>query len=275
MIKEDPFLKISCLLVTADGRLDYFKRSVQCYSDQTYPNRELVIVNEGSKEYQDQIREHVSDRDDVRFVFLDGWYSLGALRNISIALCHGDVFVQWDDDDFNAPSRLAMQYKHLVKNEKTRVTYLTDQLHYYFNTNQLFWNNWWRSHSGGWKKFGLIPGTIMAYKSGFPYHYPSAGSHCSAGEDSILAYNLCETHENMVTLVEGMGHLQMYTFHGKNVWDVDHHLNISRQRGMPVEYLSENRDKICETLDYLNLSDRIEVLGTDGLAFIYDKKSEP
>lgn len=272
MIKFDSsFLKISCLLVTANGRFDYFKRSFQCYLDQTYPNRELVIVNEGPPEYQSQIAEHVAGRDDVRLIFLNGWYSLGALRNISIALCHGDVFVQWDDDDFNAPDRLARQYKHLTE-QGIRVTYLTDQLHYYFNTQQLFWNNWWRSHSGGWKKHGLIPGTIMAYKEGFPCRYPSAGIHCSAGEDSVLSHSLCETHESKVKLVEGMGHLQMYTFHGKNVWDIEHHLNISRHRAMPVEYLNVHRDKICKTLDYLQLADRIEVIGKNGLAFVYDKR---
>ena len=266
---DPPFLKISCLLVTANDRFDYFKRSYQCYLDQTYPNRELVIVNEGSKEYQQQIAEHVAGREDVRLVFLDGWYSLGALRNISIALCHGEVFVQWDDDDFNAPERLAMQYRHLVKHPSVRVTYLTDQLHYYFDTQQLFWNNWWRSHSGGWKKYGLIPGTLMAYKEGFPYRYPSAGAHCGAGEDSVLAYDLCETHELSVKLVEDIGHLQVYTFHGKNVWDVEHHLNISRQRGMRIEFLNARREQIWHTLDYLKLADRIEVVGPDGLAFVY------
>ena len=37
------------------------------------------------KEYQEKIANHVSHRNDVRLIFLDGWYSLGALRNISIA----------------------------------------------------------------------------------------------------------------------------------------------------------------------------------------------
>src|SRR4051812_40955970 len=107
--------KISCLLVAAAGRFDCFRRSVKCYLDQTYPNRELVIVNEGPREYQDQIADHLSGRADVRFVFLNGEYTLGALRNISVALSRGDLFVQWDDDDFNAPARLAVQYAYLKK----------------------------------------------------------------------------------------------------------------------------------------------------------------
>ena len=101
-----PLPKISCLLVTARDRFEYFERSVRCYDDQTYPNRELVVVNEGPKSYQEQIADHLKDRSDVKLVFLDGKYTLGALRNISISICNGDLFVQWDDDDFNTPERL-------------------------------------------------------------------------------------------------------------------------------------------------------------------------
>ncbi len=267
-----PYLKISCLLVTANNRFDCFERSFKCYCDQIYSNRELVIVNEGSQEYQQQIAEHISGRDDVRLIFLDGEYSLGALRNISIALCHGDIFVQWDDDDFNAPERLTVQYNHLIRHPEAKVCFLTDQLHYYFGTQTLFWNNWWRVHSGGWKKFGLIPGTIMAHKEGFPYRYPSAGEHSAAGEDSVLAYDLCDTHVEQVLLLEDMGYLHVYSFHGKNVWDIDHHMNISMVRGLPCDYLVEHRDRIAYTLDYLKLADNIKVMGGDGLAFIHEAK---
>jgi glycosyltransferase involved in cell wall biosynthesis len=101
--------KISCLMVTANGRFETFIRAARCYADQTYPNRELVVVNEGTKEYQRQIAEHLAGRDDVRLIFLDGKYTLGGLRNIAIRLCQGPLFCQWDDDDFNSPERLALQ----------------------------------------------------------------------------------------------------------------------------------------------------------------------
>ena len=39
-------------MVTSKNRFDFFVKSFKCYEDQTYPNKELVIVNEGPKEYQ-------------------------------------------------------------------------------------------------------------------------------------------------------------------------------------------------------------------------------
>jgi len=268
---DRPYPKISCLLVTANGRIEYFRRSFQCYLNQTYPNRELVIVNEGSLQYQQQIRECVGQREDVRFIFLDGKYTLGALRNISIALCHGDLFVQWDDDDFNMPERLATQYAYLSKHTNARVCYLTDQLHYYFPTQQLYWENWEHFLSGQVQEFSLIPGTIMAYKEGFPARYPSAGTFASAGEDSVLAHQLCEKTE--VILLRDKGYLHVYSFHGKNVWDIQHHQVISTHRSMTIPFMIKHRNRICRTLDHLQLADKITVMGREGLAFLYERES--
>lgn len=265
-IVEKNKVKISCLMVTAAERFEYFVRSFQCYKDQTYLNKELIVVNEGPKEYQEKIRSYLENRKDVRFVFLDGKYSLGTLRNISISLCSGDVFVQWDDDDFNMPSRLAIQFSHLYKNQSAKYCFFTDQLHYYFNNKKLYWNDWSLFHSGNRKEYSLIPGTIMAWRKEFHSRYPTSGKYCSAGEDSILAYDLLED-EDSVLLLNGHGNLHVYSYHGKNVWDIEHHEKICRERSLPIAQLIEKREKIYETLNYLNLSDSIDIMGRDGMAF--------
>lgn len=252
-------------MVTANGRLECLKRSYQCYLDQTYPNRELVVVNEGSKQYQEEIADVVKGRDDVRLIFLDGKYTLGGLRNISTSLCHGDIWVQWDDDDFNAHERLMTQYAYLQSTGK-RVCFLADQLHYYFHTKTLFWENW-KAHSGGHTRFALIPGTCMCWKD-FKVKYPSAGCHAAAGEDSVMSNRICEDGSRVALLSE-KGYMQVYSYHGKNVWDLEHHQNISKKRSMPVQFLLHHREKIRHTLDELNLDSEINVMGRDGLAFIY------
>jgi glycosyltransferase involved in cell wall biosynthesis len=263
--------KISCLMVTGKNRFDYFVKSFQCYQDQTYPNRELIIVNEGPKSYQEKIANHVAHRSDVRLVFLDGWYSLGALRNISIALSFGDIFVQWDDDDFNAPERLAVQYNFLSTQPKAKICFLSDQLHYYFNFKTLFLEDWYEYGSGGMKPYALIPGTGMAWRKSFHNRYPSAGKWCSAGEDSVLSSKLCEIDEQ-VSLLRGYGYMQMYSYHGDNVWNENHHMGISRYRSLGIDKILKQKNRICKTLDYLKLSEKIKVMGREGLAFIYEVK---
>jgi glycosyltransferase involved in cell wall biosynthesis len=254
-------------MVTADGRLDYFKQSYRCYVEQLYPNKELVVVTDAGQEYKDQITEIVSGRNDVKLVFLTGRYNLGALRNISMSMCDGEVFVQWDDDDFNMPNRLKVQYWWLAKSGKS-VCYLGDQLHYYFPTKQLFWEDWWEHQSSHTIRYGLVPGTLMAYRDGFTSRYPSAGKHAKAGEDSVLSDSLVD--KDCVTLLNGRGDMQIYSYHGNNVWDLDHHLHISEWRSHDIRFMNQNRKRICDTLRYMNFSDTVRVMGRDGLAFIYE-----
>lgn len=268
MILAEQPLKISCLTVTACGRFETLKKSIDCYANQTYVNRELVVINEGTKQYQEEIRQYLAGRSDVKYVFLDGKYTLGGLRNIAIRMCAGEVFCQWDDDDFNSPDRLAIQYYYLSKHPTAKICYLSDQLHYYFNTQQLYWESWGNYHSGGILKYSLIPGTIMAYKKDFDYRYPSSGEHSRAGEDTVLAYKICE-NDNVV-LASGLGHSMVYTYHGKNVWDLDHHLNLSSQRAMPISFMLQNKEKICRTIESVDLTTPIKVMGREGLAFIYE-----
>lgn len=254
--------------MTAAGRLDYFRKSCDCFFDQTYSNKELVIVNEGPKQYQQELAKYLDGRQGVKFVFLDGFYTLGALRNISIAFSTGDIFVQWDDDDFNMPERLAIQYSHFSK-QNAPVCYFTEQLHYYFDSGELYWDSWSKFHSGGYKKFSLIPGTIMARKGVLDLRYPTGGTNCRAGEDSVLAYSLCQNEEDVFLLSE-FGHMQVYTFHGKNVWDIDHHKKISMERAMPVSHMLQHRKDLTKSIEYFQFQKPIRVMGREGLAFKYE-----
>jgi glycosyltransferase involved in cell wall biosynthesis len=259
--------KISCLMVTADGRLDYFRESFRCYVSQTYKNKELVIVTDAGLEYKDQIASITAGHENIRLVFLTGKYTLGALRNISMAVCEGDIFVQWDDDDFNTPDRLFIQFAYLSKSNK-RACYLGDQLHYFFPTQELFWEDWFEHGSNFNIRYGLIPGTLMAYKEGFVARYPSAGQHARAGEDSILSDTLVANEQ--VILLKGKGNMQVYSYHGRNVWDIEHHRKISIYRSHDISFMNRNREKICETLRFMKFSPTVRVMGREGLAFIFE-----
>lgn len=267
----EPLPLISCLMVTANGRMDYFRRSVRCFLDQTYPNKELVIVNEGTREYQEEIEAHVSEINQLEMIrteFLHDAYTLGGLRNISIGLARGELFVQWDDDDFNAPNRLTTQYAFLARHPEIQVCYLSDQLHYYFLTNELYWENWRNYLSGGKLRHMLIPGTIMAYKKGLAARYPSGGKNSRTGEDTVFSNQLLRLGVK-VSVLSGYGYLQVYSFHGKNVFDVEHHQLLSRLRSCYRQEMLDRRHDITKTLRYLQFDGTVKVMGRDGLAFTY------
>lgn len=262
--------KISCLMVTANERLSLAKKSIKCFVDQTYPNKELLVINEGSVAYQKDLQYFIDslNNKNIKTIWLNGKYTLGSLRNISISMSDGEYFVQWDDDDFCMPQRLFSQYSFLTRN-KAKVCYFTDQLHYFWSTNTIYWNNWKKRHSGGLKKHSLIPGTGMFHRD-IDIRYPSYGERSSAGEDTVFANELLSKNDKEVILFENMGNMHCYTYHGNQVYDLEHHMSISRKRSCNLDFVLRQKERIIDSLNYFKFANSIKVMACEGLAFIYE-----
>jgi glycosyltransferase involved in cell wall biosynthesis len=97
---------ISCLMVTR-GALEPARFAIQCYRQQSYANRELVILCDRPAS---AIADHVAALGDpsIRYVEMAP-ATLGELRNGSVAHARGALLCQWDDDDLYHPQRLALQ----------------------------------------------------------------------------------------------------------------------------------------------------------------------
>jgi glycosyltransferase involved in cell wall biosynthesis len=108
---------VACLTVTKQ-RLDLLPRAVTCFQRQSYPDRELIVVNDaddGTKEYLASLRDEKivyvrPEQVDLR---------LGALRNVALAHARGRYVAQWDDDDWHHPDRLAAQVTVLEQARQT------------------------------------------------------------------------------------------------------------------------------------------------------------
>jgi glycosyltransferase involved in cell wall biosynthesis len=99
---------VSCLMPTADRR-PFVPRAVDHFVRQDYPNRELVIVDDG----QDKIADLLPSDPRIRYVPVDQRVILGTKRNLACQHARGDIFVHWDDDDWMADWRVSYQVKSL------------------------------------------------------------------------------------------------------------------------------------------------------------------
>ncbi|MCP4132624.1 MAG: glycosyltransferase family 2 protein [bacterium] len=241
--------KVSCLTVTLD-RLEFLKRAIRCFCDQSYPNKELVIVTEGAVAYKKKIHDHVTDlnRMDIRLEFLDGSdYNLGKVRNISVACANGDLICQWDDDDLFHPLRLEIQINDMIQ-KKCQVSFLTDQLQYFQDTHEMFWLNW---NSAQCDMLRLIPGTLIMYKDS-RFSYPETGENAVKGEDSGLLEQIYN-HNIPIARLGGFGYLYVYTFHNENTFDYDHHRALAAERSVPFEFFENNLTALREALEYYSV----------------------
>ncbi|MFC7737918.1 glycosyltransferase [Roseomonas sp. GCM10028921] len=101
---------VSCIMPTAD-RPRFAERAIRYFQRQDWPNRELVIVDDGER----PIAELAEGRERVRYIRLDGRSRVGVKRNLACEQARGDIIAHWDDDDWYAPGRLRLQAEALAQ----------------------------------------------------------------------------------------------------------------------------------------------------------------
>ena len=101
---------VSCIMPTADRRA-HVARAIRCFLAQDYPDRELIVIDDGS----DSVADLIPKLDTIRYTRLDERLSLGAKRNMAVELARGEIVAHWDDDDWMAPQWLSSQVRTLLE----------------------------------------------------------------------------------------------------------------------------------------------------------------
>lgn len=94
-------------------RRPFIPLALQNFLCQDYPNKELVIVDDGT----DPIGSLVEGFPGVRYIRLSSRTSIGAKRNLACQEAHGEIIAHWDDDDWYAPNRVQYQTAPILSGE--------------------------------------------------------------------------------------------------------------------------------------------------------------
>lgn len=227
------------------------KRSIQCYCDQTYAHRELVIITNQSAETVAEIMKCITsfNRDDIRFESLtDRKYTLGELRNHSLQKATGSIVCMWDDDDLFHPDRLAAQYTSMTSSQ-AEASILSSYLHFFWTDLKLGWSDW-QSHFP--PPMNGLPGSLMMVKS-VAARYPEDGNYANAGEDTFLLYRLYKGGVKIANL-SSRAYLYLYSFHGTNTWAKAHHEGLFKLFHRKNETLSKKQQELLtDALAYFQL----------------------
>lgn len=101
---------VSCVMPTADRRA-FVPQAIGYFLRQSYPNKELVIVDDGA----DSVADLVPDDPQLRYIRLSGQRTLGAKRNLCVEAARGELIMHWDDDDWMVPHRISTQVAALLR----------------------------------------------------------------------------------------------------------------------------------------------------------------
>jgi glycosyltransferase involved in cell wall biosynthesis len=100
----------SCILVTRD-RPAFFEQALRCFSSQDYPNKELVVVDDGEA----PVDGLCADVPNLTYIRLGAPTPTGTKLNLGIEAARGDILQKLDDDDFYAPRFLSASVARLQR----------------------------------------------------------------------------------------------------------------------------------------------------------------
>jgi glycosyltransferase involved in cell wall biosynthesis len=206
---EPPLPLISCIMPTHNRR-PFIHLALACFDAQTYPSRELVVVDDGT----DPVVDLLEGRPGVRYARVSTRMTIGAKRNLACELAGGEIIAHWDDDDWYGPRRLAVQAApilahtcdvtglvntHLLEMPAARFWTLSGELH-----NRMFVAD-------------IHGGTLMYRKTllGQGIRYPQA----NLAEDAGLIRQFTQRCKSIQRVTEPG--LFVYVRHGSNTWRFD------------------------------------------------------
>ena len=99
---------VSCIMPTYNRRR-FVPSAIRYFLRQDFPNKELIIVDDGT----DAIDDLVPNDPGVRYIRLSSRATVGAKRNLACEQSHGSLIAHWDDDDWHSPNRLRSQVEAL------------------------------------------------------------------------------------------------------------------------------------------------------------------
>lgn len=192
---------VSCLMVTRN-RCTQAICAVNSFRAQSYPARELVIIDDGQETELEAFLSALAD-PTIRYLRLpDNAATLGTLRNQAVALARGAYVCQWDDDDLADPARLSMQMTAMAAMQADAC---------FLNR----WVIWWpRQKRLALSTERVWEGSILCLKAKL-VAYPTL----RRGEDTPVADHIL--HNERVVLLD-QARLYVYVVHQDNTFDTAH-----------------------------------------------------
>lgn len=136
---------------TTEKRSQWWTQSVECWQNQTYQWKRLLIGPDVAG-----VRQSIPDDERIEIVICPKTRSLGSKRNFLNRLTRTPLIAHWDDDDWSHPNRLADQIERLKASGRSVTGYrdmefrgdsgryhYTGAADYALGTSLLYQRDWW------------------------------------------------------------------------------------------------------------------------------------
>lgn len=203
-----PAVPLVTAIMPTRNRPEFALQAVRYFLDQDYPDRELVVLEDGVS----SLTGRLPDDPRVRHVVTGlPARSIGAMRNEACRLARGEIVAHWDDDDWYGPERITRQAA-AIRSGEADITALRNSLmldlpawRFWRCRPELHRRMFVRDVHGGTLVYSR---RIWAESGGFP--------DCSLAEDAMFVEQAVRRGARLRP-VEAEG-LFVYVRHGGNAW---------------------------------------------------------
>jgi len=110
--------KVSIIMATYN-RGYCIGRAIQSIVNQTYPNWELMVVDDGSSDNTDEVVQELQDKDSrIRYLKLEKNLGCSGARNEAMKICTGDYITFLDSDDEYDSTKIEKQVNCFKESKK-------------------------------------------------------------------------------------------------------------------------------------------------------------
>jgi O-antigen biosynthesis protein len=200
---------VSCIMPTKNRR-NFVTQAIKYFIRQDYPNKELVIVDDG----QDKVRDFVPQDDRIRYFETNNkGLSVGELRNMAVAESQGQIIAHWDDDDWYGDTRLSYQVKPLLRGDAD-LSGLNGRVYYDLYEDQ-FWfiESWLHTQI---INLDIHAGTILYRRNIWENITKFQPIYC--GEDAIFVNEVFRSGAKVLDMPDHDNFI--YIRHDTNTWKV-------------------------------------------------------
>lgn len=201
---------VTCIMVTGhQDRGNLPRRAIECFRNQTYSPRELIILNQNpwSQLLQgpcERLQEAAEGVGELReYLTPTMGRTLGELRSLGLERAVGDWFMSWDDDDWHHPERIASM---MERRQPGMAVVPTSHIRFAFPTLTAWQYNNPKDGAGG---LGLFPLNALRY--------------LPLSKDEDTRFYLDNYKDRRIIWDNShFAHMYLRFYHGQNTGDADH-----------------------------------------------------
>lgn len=121
---------VSAIMLVGKMPVSDIVHAIDCFKSQTYPNKELIIVNNAINQYE-AARLNIMASENVFIIDTPTHLHAGMARNYGIRAANGQILAQFDADYWHDADRLSTQISAMAENQ-AKICLLAHTLKYSF-----------------------------------------------------------------------------------------------------------------------------------------------